>query len=133
MFGKNFKRVPIKNEFGDKEYQMKDTYKADTLVVARFERVSSRVTDFGPMVEKTEQKYTFETIINGEKTRYREIFTGFITGDESIYFDLPYVVDVQPFTDCFPDTAGIEIPKLSLIWTQNDINYPKGKEKKKTK
>ena len=137
MFGKNGR-----NEFGDKGYKMKDHYKADKLVVARFQRISSGDFEFRPMVETTEQKYTFEIVQVGKKIRYREIFTGFITdnvndtskdGIDSKYFDLPYVFEPKKFTEYFPETKGQLIPKLSLIWTQNDLNYTKEKEKTKTK
>lgn len=124
MFGskKNDKK---NNEFGDKGYQMKDYYEADNLVVARFARVSSAFTGGSPMIEETQQKYTFEKIKDGEKVKYKEIFTGFIACDEETYFDLPYVIEPQQFTHYFPETKGIKIPKLSLIWAQNDINFSK--------
>lgn len=137
MFGKN-----KRNEFGDKGYKMKDHYEADKLVVARFQRISSGYIEFGPMVETTEQKYIFELVQDGKKIRYREIFTGFITdnvddtsknGVDSKYFDLPYVFEPEKFTKYIPQAKGLTLPKLSLIWTQNDINHPKEKVNVKTK
>lgn len=121
MFEKN-----ILNPFGDKGYKMKKSYNADKLVVANFGRISSTRTDFGPMIETTELKYIFEPIIDNKKNiKYREIFTGFIANVDEHTFDLPYVVIPTPFTDYFPETIGTKIPKLSLIWAQNDLNYTK--------
>ena len=131
MFNKNRKKEEVNNEFGDNGYQMKEKYNADELVVANLQRISSQVTSFGPMLETTKQKYIFEIVSNGEKISYREIFTGFISDDEEKYFNVPYVVNPRAFTDYFPKTLGIEIPKLSLIWIQNDINYPKEKKVEK--
>ena len=123
MFEKN-----ILNPFGDRRYKMKKSYSADKLIVANFQRMSSCRTDFGPMVETTELKYIFEPIIDSkDNIKYREIFTGFIADVEEHSFDLPYVVNPTSFTDYFPETIGAEIPKLSLIWAQNDINYKKSK------
>ena len=114
------------NPYGDKGYKMKNNYDADKLIVANFERISSEATMYGPMVETTEQKYLFEIYkINGSEIKYREIFTGFIANDKEKFFDLPYVVNPHPFTDYFPETKGTKIPKLSLLWAQNDINYSK--------
>ena len=136
MFGKK-----QKNEFGDKNYKMKDAYEADKLIVGNFQRISGGyMGGDGPIVETTEQKYIFESIQEGKKTRYREIFTGFVTdniddtskdGINCKYFDLPYLYEPEKFTDYFPQTKGLSLPKLSLIWIQNDINYRKEKSKKK--
>lgn len=137
MFGKNRKKGTTKNTFGDKGYTMKERYNADELIVANFQRISSEGTDFGPKIETTNQKYIFEKIVSENSIKYREIFTGFITecvddtskdGFDFQYFDLPYVFEPKKFTDYFPETKGIEIPKLSLIWAQNDINYTKAKD-----
>lgn len=113
------------NEFGDKNYQMKNHYDPNNLVIAKLQRISSIKTDFGPIVETTKQQYIFERI-PGEEHQYREIFTGFIVQDTSTYFDLPYCCEKIPFLERFPN-AKKEIPKLSLIWAQNDINYPEKK------
>lgn len=121
------------NPYGDKGYKMKNNYSADKLIVANFERISSEATMYGPMVETTEQKYLFEIYkINGSEIKYREIFTGFIANDKEKFFDLPYVVNPHPFTDYFPETKGTDVPKLSLLWAQNEINYTK-KDKKELK
>lgn len=134
MFGKNKKTIVEKlidnftgSSFGDRNYRMKDKYEADQLIVANFERIPKRKTEFGLIIETTEQKYIFEPVKDGEKIKYREIFTGFIANDKDEYFDLPYVVNPVSFTDYFPETVGIEVPKLSLLWALNDINYPKEK------
>lgn len=120
------------NEFGDKNYKMKDSYHADDLVVANLKRVSNQVTYAStPMQETTEQKYIFEVVYLENEIRYREIFTGFLAKDKVEYFELPYVEDYQPFTDFIPEAKGSEIPKLSLIWALNDINYSNDKANKK--
>ena len=135
MFKKNNNNIK-KNEFGDKNYIMKNYYQADQLVVAKFEKISSKATSFGPIVETTEQKYIFEIMQKNSQIKYREIFTGFIAdsvddtkenGIDFKYFDLPYVCQIEKFTDYFPELQEKSLPKLSLIWIQNDINYSKSK------
>lgn len=111
------------NTFGTDNYKMKDYYDADNLVVANLQRLSSTVTEFGPMIETTEEKYIFEVIAIEEEIKYREVFTGFIANDYKEYFDLPYVVSPVPYTDFFPDQKRKKIPKLCLIWDINDINF----------
>lgn len=132
MFGKN--KNNSKNPFGDKGYTMKDYYKPENLIVAKFQRRSNIDTEdsFTPMVKTTNQIYIFEIIFDKNEKKYREIFTGFIAydKDEGI-LNLPYVVDPIPFTDYFPKTINSKIPKLSLIWILNDINYPKMKKELK--
>lgn len=131
MFGKKKKedKKDTNNEkldFGDNNYQMKDKYEANSLVVANLEIISNEITDFGsPKIETTKQKYIFEIIDDNNIVRYREIFTGFIADEKTKYFMLPYVTNIKPFTDYFLKTTNEIIPKLSLIWAQNDINFPK--------
>lgn len=123
------------NPFGDKNYQMKDYYNPNYLIVANFQRVSSSSMKemHTPITETTEQKYIFEVFYDEDKMKYREIFTGFIASDEdSGIFNLPYIVNPEPFTNYFPKAVNTRIPKLSLIWSLNEINYPaKKKELKK--
>ena len=126
MFGKSKKN----NDFGDKGYQMKDEYEADSLVVAKFSRIPDGITDFGPIIETTEQKYIFEKMNEKGKLKYREIFTGFIAIDRPEFFMLPFVAELEKFIDYFPETEGEKIPKLSLIWSLNDINKQKTLTKK---
>ena len=66
------------SEVNSDNYKMQDYYKSDNLVIGNLEQISSEVTPYGPMVNKTTQKYIFEKINENGKTRYREIFTGFI-------------------------------------------------------
>jgi len=136
MFRKN------KNEFGDKNYKMKEYYEADNLIVAKLQIISGDYIEDGPMIETTEQKYIFEIIREKQKIRYREIFTGFITDniddtkENNInfhYFNLPYVYKPEKFTDYFPQTKGELIPKLSFLWILNDLNYSKKNEEEITK
>lgn len=139
MFKNN--RIKRSNEFGDENYIMKDYYEADKLIVAKFQRISSRYIEDSPALETTHQKYFFEPVHTKNKTRYREIFTVFITDDidtttenafDSKFFDLPYVFEKEEFTKYFPQTKGSTLPKLSLIWALNDVNDIKEKEFVKT-
>ena len=123
MFGK--KKEKQKNDslnFKSENYQMKDTYNADNLVVANLEYISSDVTPYGPMVKKTTQKYIFEILNENGKTRYREIFTGFIADcEESHYFDLPYAVNIIKLNEQVPSVAN-NIPKYGLLLVLNEVN-----------
>lgn len=116
----------IYNKYGEKNYQMKKYYDAEELVVANLERISNDYTEWGPMVYSTEQKYLFEVIYEGNETKYREVFTGFIASDKEEYFDLPYVSEPKPITDYLPNAKGVKLPKYSLLWLLNDINFKNG-------
>ena len=132
-----FNKFKIKNqdELGDTFYKMKDKYDANNLVVANFGRISDEKNldylNLGPMYEETEQKYIFESFIEDNKIKYREIFTGFIANDKEEYFLLPFVVNPEPFVNYFPNTLGKKIPKLCFLWMVNDINFCKEKVKSK--
>ena len=130
MFGK--KKEKQKNDslnFKSENYQMKDNYNADNLVVANLEYISSEATPYGPMVKKTNQKYIFEILNENGKTRYREIFTGFIADcEESHYFDLPYAVNIITLKEEVPSVAN-NIPKYGLLLVLNEVNT-KNKTKK---
>ena len=130
MFGK--KKEKQKNDslkFKSENYQMKDSYNADNLVVASLEYISSEATPYGPMVKKTTQKYIFEILNENGKTRYREIFTGFIADcEESHYFDLPYAINIITLKEEVPSVAN-SIPKYGLLLVLNEVNT-KNKTKK---
>ena len=130
MFGK--KKEKQKNDslnFKSENYQMKDNYNAGNLVVANLEYISSEATPYGPMVKKTTQKYIFEILNENGKTRYREIFTGFIADcEESHYFDLPYAVNIITLKEQVPSVAN-NIPKYGLLLVLNEVNT-KNKTKK---
>ena len=130
MFGK--KKEKQKNDslnFKSENYQMKDSYNADNLVVANLEYISSEATPYGPMVKKTTQKYIFEILNENSKNRYREIFTGFIADcEESHYFNLPYVVNIIALKEQVPSVAN-NIPKYGLLLVLNEVNT-KNKTKK---
>ena len=103
-------------------YKINDSYKTDDLVVANLEYISSEATPYGPMVKQTEQKYIFEMLNENGKTRYREIFTGFIAdAKESHYFDLPYVVNIVSLKEHVPSVAE-NIPKYGLLLVLNEVN-----------
>ena len=113
------------NKFGDKNYQMKDNYDANILIVSRLARVSNEITKYGPILQITEQKYIFEPIIINNETKYREVFTGFIAGNEEENFMLPFVIEPELFINYIPETKDKKLPKLSLLWILNDINHQK--------
>lgn len=121
MFGKRRKKDHSTLNFKTNNYEMNDSYDTSNLVVGNLEYVSSKYTDFGPMVEKTKQKYIFEKITEEDKTRYREIFTGFVADTESAYFDLPYVVDIVPLKERISNVAE-RVPKYGLLLLIDEIN-----------
>ena len=129
MFGK--KKQNQKNNqlnFKSDNYKINDSYKTDDLVVANLEYISSEATPYGPMVKQTEQKYIFEMLNENGKTRYREIFTGFIAdAEESHYFDLPYVVNIVSLKEHVPSVAE-NIPKYGLLLVLNEVNKKKLKK-----
>lgn len=132
MFGK--KKQDQKNNqlnFKSDNYKINDSYKTDALVVANLEYISSEATPYGPMVKQTEQKYIFEMLNENGKTRYREIFTGFIAdAEESHYFDLPYVVNIVSLKEQVPSVAE-NIPKYGLLLVLNEVNTKKLEKKLK--
>ena len=132
MFGK--KKQNQKNNqlnFKSDNYKINDSYKTDALVVANLEYISSEATPYGPMVKQTEQKYIFEMLNENGKTRYREIFTGFIAdAEESHYFDLPYVVNIVSLKEHVPSVAE-NIPKYGLLLVLNEVNTQKLEKKLK--
>ena len=130
MFGKRKKRDHSALDFKSENYEMSDSFKSENLVVANLEYVSSKYTDFGPMVEKTRQRYIFEKL-QGEaenQPRYREIFTGFIAKTSEEYFDLPYVVNIKPLQEVVP-TVAKTIPKYGMLLLVDEINKQKVKVK----
>ena len=132
MFGK--KKQNQKNNqlnFKSDNYKINDSYKTDDLVVANLKYISSEATPYGPMVKQTEQKYIFEMLNENGKTRYREIFTGFIAdAEESHYFDLPYVVNIVSLKEHVPSVAE-NIPKYGLLLVLNEVNTKKLEKKLK--
>lgn len=122
MFGKKKeKQISDSLNFKSENYQMKDSYNADNLVVANLEYISSEVTPNGPMVKTTTQKYIFENLNENGKIRYREIFTGFIADSEGYCFDLPYVVNIISLKEQLPLVAN-SIPKYGLLLVLNELN-----------
>ena len=109
-------------DFKSENYKMKDSYNSDDLVVANLEYVSNSGMSFSPMVEQTTQKYIFEEIEENGKKRFQEVFTGFIADDkESIYFNLPYVVNIISLKELVPSVSK-ELPKYSLLLLLNEVN-----------
>ncbi len=102
-------------------YKMKEYYNSMDLVVANLEYISKECNDFGPMAVTTEQRYIFEIIEEDSKTKYREVFTGFVADTDSHYFNLPYIVNIQSLKEAVPNIADV-IPRLGLLLTINDVN-----------
>ena len=123
MFGRK-KNNKVNNEnqdFKTNNYQMTDTYITNNLVVGNLEYVSSNYTTSGPMVETTKQKYIFEKVVIDDKVKYREVFTGFIADTDTNYFDLPYIVHVQPIKEVIK-TIAETVPKYGLLLAIDEIN-----------
>lgn len=128
MFGKRRKKDHSTLDFKTQNYTMNDEYNTENLVVANLQYVSSKPTNFGPMVETTNQKYIFEKVEEEDNVRYREVFTGFVAKDSEEYFDLPYVVNVKPLQEVVPSVAQT-IPKYGLLLLVNEVNKQKVKVK----
>jgi hypothetical protein len=128
MFGKRKKRDHSTLDFKTPNYGMSDSYKTENLVVAKLQYVSSKYTDFGPMVETTKQRYIFEKIEEDDQLRYREVFTGFVAKTSEEFFDLPYVVDIKPLQEAVPSVAE-EVPKYGLLLLIDEVNKQKVKVK----
>ena len=128
MFGK--KKQNQNNDslnFKSDNYKMSDTYRTDNLVVANLEYISP----YGPTLVQTTQKYIFEMLNENGKTRYREIFTGFIAdAEESYYFNLPYVVNIASLKEQVTSIAN-DLSKYGLLLVLNDVNTEKLAEKSK--
>jgi len=111
---------------------MKDSYNSDDLVISNLKYISSEVTSHdSPMVKTTTQKYIFEKFTEKGVTKYREIFTGFVTEYEDdedenydieiLYFDVPYPTNIIPLKQ---QLSSIEqnISKFDLLFLLDEIN-----------
>ena len=121
-----------KNSLVDKNYKMKEIYNTDSLLVGSLGYLSNEATPYGPMDKVTKQKYIFEEIIEDDKIRYREIFTGFVLDLENNIFNLPYIVDIRPLKDFVPNIRN-EVHKYALLLVLNDVNTEKVEEKNQQK
>ena len=121
-------RSKKKKSLVDNNYKMKEAYNTDSLLVANLEWISNEATTYGPMVKTTKQKYIFEEVVEEDKIRYRELFTGFVLDLENNVFNLPYPVNVRKLKDFIPDISD-EVPKYSLLLILNDVNSIKIEEK----
>ena len=105
----------------NKKYTMKDNYNVDDLIVGNLEYISSRVTTEGIKDIKTSQKYLFEKVNDNGKTKYREIFTGFIADSkESGCFDVPWIVNLEPLNECFQGKDVL--PRYALLLVLDIVN-----------
>ena len=132
MFGKKKQKQECNSlNFESENYEMKDSYNSDNLIVANLEYISNEATSYGPMVKQTEQEYIFEILNENGKMRYREVFTGFIAdADESHFFYLPYVVNVVSLREQVA-SVGNTIPKYGLLLLLNEVNTKKNTKKMK--
>lgn len=133
---------------------MKEKYNANDLYVGELEYISSEVTPYGPMVKKIKEKFIFEKVEivenkpkkgilslfkNGtendveEETReeIQEVFTGVALDlDDASYFDVPYIINMKPYVELFPEEKDSEICMMNMLLIHDDINQ---KSKTKTK
>lgn len=107
------------------------TYDCNLLYVGKLIR-EIKTDDYRQLsVEITNQFYLFEKIIDGDVTRYKEVFTGFIVNEKKD--EIGSITSVYKLIDCIPEVANKKYNKIDLMWIQNDINYIKeGKKKRKT-
>jgi len=121
-----------KFNLSSKNYTMKEVYDAEKLIVGKLEYISSTVTQFGPIAEKTSQKYIFEPVMINGIIKYQEVFTGFIVeNNKKRYFDIPYVVDIEKLTDILTDYEQEKIPRLGMLLVLNAVNFQMAKCKNK--
>lgn len=120
------------------EGKTRNTYKTNDLVCARLLMVSPFMEDpleAGPTCQETDLYYFFkkeETLENGKyKIKYEEVFTKYKFSDQEEYLGIPYLIDIQPYLQFFPEEDGKEIPITMLLLKLDTINP--GKTKKYTK
>lgn len=119
--------------FRPKNYMMREIYDAEKLMVGKLEYISREFVPGRPMEKKSSQNYIFEPIIIDGIVKYQEVFTGFIAGDsKEVYFNLPYVVDMEQLTELSVDYKQTKIPKLGMLLVLNDVNSPPIKHDDKT-
>lgn len=124
MFGRKQQEIKKELDLKNENYNMKEVYDSANLVAGCLEYVSSRANDAcTPHIVKVQQRYLFEKIIKNGEEKYREIFTGYIADTISVYFDLPYIIDIKPVMD--EVECAQRIPKYGMLLLFNDINDPK--------
>ncbi len=106
------------------KYKMSESYSVKKLVIGNLAYISSTPTMDGPKTITTEQKYIFEKLDVRGKTKYREVFTGYLAGDKPNYFDLPYIINIRPL---YNEITVIKdkITKYTLLITMDEINNKK--------
>lgn len=108
-------------------------YKADDLVCAHLLTVFSEIEDdkddYGPKYEETDLLYFFkkEVSIEGKEIKftYEEVFTKFKFGDIEEYFNVPYLIDIEPYISYFPEDKGKELPNTMLLLKIDKLNTEK--------
>ena len=107
--------------FETKNYQMAESYPTSNLMVGNLEYISNQ--EDLPTIVTTDQKYLFETFSEDGHLKYREIFTGFVTGKEEdcIFFNLPYVTNAVPLSMVLDNPADT-LPKYSLLLVLDEVN-----------
>ena len=110
-----------KVKFETENYIMPEYFDVSKLVVANLESISNE-TEL-PTVSTTDQKYIFEKINDNDRTRYKEVFTGFITDieDNCHYFNYPYLVNIVSLKEALP-TIRDSVPKFSLLLILDEVN-----------
>lgn len=119
MFGKKNKKTEL--NFKTDNYVIPEFIDTSNLVVGNLESVTNE-TEL-PTIITTNQKFIFEKIDDNGKTRYKEIFTGFVADIEGscMYFNYPYIVNIIPIKEVLP-TIMEKIPKYSLLLALNEVN-----------
>lgn len=108
-------------------------YKADDLVCARlltiFDEIEDENDDYGPKCEETDLLYFFkkEASIEGKEIKftYEEVFTKFKFRDIEEYFNVPYLIDIEPYISYFPEDKGEELPTTMLLLKLDKLNTEK--------
>ena len=100
---------------------MKESYKANSLVAAKWGQISDKEKNFSPMVKTTVKKYIFEVIVDNGEIKYKEVFTGLVVSEKE-NLSSPYIVDPEPLTDII-STLQKNVPAECLFWMQEYINH----------
>lgn len=99
--------------------------------------VKADQSEAGPTCQETDLYYFFkkeETVENGDYTiKYEEVFSKYKFRDQAEYFGIPYLVDIQPYLQLFPEEDGKEIPITMLLLKLDTVNRGKAKKYIKVK
>lgn len=132
---KKKQEIMAMNPVSEEKVEVKNEYNADDLVCARLLTVSSAIEDikedYGPRYTETELFYIFkkeEILENDEVTfSYEEVFTKYKFSDESSYFNVPYLIDIESYTNIFQEDKGKTLPVTMLLLKLDKLNVEKHK------